>query len=152
LWIFGRFFLYNFQLVYFVAECSGPVAVWWSKTSNSAVLFCLLTNDCLGSAKDEKEVALCIEELNAPSFYPSVVSLWINDSFERKDMERELLGKLFVSLCSGRHNLLSKQQLIDGLVLFALFSFLVTKYLTTLDGTPKHKSNCGNGVQHLLTA
>ncbi|CAN6168405.1 unnamed protein product [Urochloa humidicola] len=67
------------------------------------------------SAKDEKEVALCIEELNAPSFYPSVVSLWVNDSFERKDMERELLAKLFVSLCSGRHNLLSKQQLIDGL-------------------------------------
>ncbi|RLM53057.1 hypothetical protein C2845_PMPSC006796 [Panicum miliaceum] len=66
------------------------------------------------SAKDEKEVALCIEELNAPSFYPSVVSLWVNDSFERKDMERELLAKLFVSLCSGRHNLLSKRQLIDG--------------------------------------
>ncbi|KAK3125346.1 hypothetical protein QOZ80_7BG0603660 [Eleusine coracana subsp. coracana] len=67
------------------------------------------------SAKDEKEVALCIEELNAPSFYPSVVSLWVNDSFERKDLERELLAKLFVSLCSGRHNLLSKRQLIDGL-------------------------------------
>jgi translation initiation factor 4G len=31
------------------------------------------------SAKDEKEVALCIEELNAPSFYPPVVSLWVND-------------------------------------------------------------------------
>jgi hypothetical protein len=115
--------------------------LWWSKTSNSTVLFCLLTNDCLGSAKDEKEVSLCIEELNAPSFYPSVVSLWINDSFERKDMERELLGKLFVSLCSGRHNLLSKQQLIDGLVLFALFSFLVTKYLTTLDGTHNTKAS-----------
>jgi len=57
---------------------------------------------------------LCIEELNAPSFYPSVVSLWVNDSFERKDMERELLAKLFVSLCSGRHNLLSKRQLTDG--------------------------------------
>lgn len=67
-----------------------------------------------GSAKDEKEVALCIEELNAPSFYPNVVSIWVNDSFERKDMERELLAKLFVSLSSGRHNLLSKGQLIDG--------------------------------------
>ncbi|TVU38451.1 hypothetical protein EJB05_11822, partial [Eragrostis curvula] len=67
------------------------------------------------SAKDEKEVALCIDELNAPSFYPSVVSLWVNDSFERKDMERELLAKLLVSLCGGQHNLLSKRQLIDGL-------------------------------------
>ncbi|KAG8080159.1 hypothetical protein GUJ93_ZPchr0007g4033 [Zizania palustris] len=69
------------------------------------------------SAKDEDEVALCIEELNAPSFYPSVVSLWINDSFERKDMERDLLTKLFVSLCNGRNNLLSKPQLIEGLVI-----------------------------------
>ncbi|KAG8099697.1 hypothetical protein GUJ93_ZPchr0013g34922 [Zizania palustris] len=67
------------------------------------------------SAKDDKEVALCIEELNAPSFYPSVVSLWINDSFDRKDMERELLTKLFVSLCNGQNNLLSKPQLIEGL-------------------------------------
>ncbi|BAT02094.1 Os07g0555200, partial [Oryza sativa Japonica Group] len=67
------------------------------------------------SAKDEKEVALCIEELNAPSFYPSVVSLWVNDSFERKDMERELLTKLFVSLCNSRNNLLSKSHLTAGL-------------------------------------
>jgi len=67
------------------------------------------------SAKDEKEVALCIEELNAPSFYPSVVSLWVNDSFERKDMERDLLAKLFVGLYNGGYNLLSKPQLIEGL-------------------------------------
>jgi translation initiation factor 4G len=67
------------------------------------------------SAKDEKEVALCIEELNAPSFYPSVVSLWVNDSFERKDVERELLAKLFVGLFNGGYNLLSKPQLIEGL-------------------------------------
>uniref|UniRef100_A0ACD5YVX5 Uncharacterized protein n=1 Tax=Avena sativa TaxID=4498 RepID=A0ACD5YVX5_AVESA len=67
------------------------------------------------SAKDEKEVALCIEELNAPSFYPSVVSLWVNDSFERKDVERELLAKLFVGLFNGGYNLLSKLQLIEGL-------------------------------------
>lgn len=67
------------------------------------------------SAKDEKEVALCIEELNAPSFYPTVVSLWVNDSFERKDMERELLAKLFVGLYSGGYNLLSKPQLIEGI-------------------------------------
>jgi translation initiation factor 4G len=75
----------------------------------------------LGSAKDEKEVVLCIEELNAPNFYPFLVSLWVNDSFERKDMERELLAKLLVSLCSGRHNLLSKQQLSDGYVLSHIF-------------------------------
>jgi hypothetical protein len=84
----------------------------------------------LASAKDEKEVALCIEELNAPSFYPSVVSLWVNDSFERKDMERELLAKLFVSLCSGQHNLLILQLIffwcgnIFWLVFFLIFFWL----------------------------
>jgi len=83
------------------------------------------------SAKDEKEVALCIEELNARSFYPSVVSLWVNDSFERKDMERELLAKLLVSLCSGRHNLLSKQQLSDGL------SSVLTLLEDTLSDAPR---------------
>lgn len=92
----------------------------WLSMNSLVLLFCYearhVLRNCfiLGSAKDEKEVALCIEELNAPTFYPSVVSLWVNDSFERKDMERELLAKLFVSLCSGRHNLLSKRQLIDG--------------------------------------
>ena len=74
----------------------------------------MLTCYCFGSAKDEKEVALCIEELNAPSFYPSLVSLWVNESFERKDMERELLAKLFVGLYNGGYNLLSKPQLIVG--------------------------------------
>ncbi|XP_062187059.1 eukaryotic translation initiation factor 4G-like [Phragmites australis] len=83
------------------------------------------------SAKDEKEVALCIEELNAPSFYPSVVSLWVNDSFERKDMERELLAKLFVSLCNGRHDLLSKRQLIDGL------AFVLASLEDTLSDAPR---------------
>lgn len=66
------------------------------------------------SAKDEKEVALCMKELNAPSFYPSLVSLWITDSFERKDLERELLAKLLVHLCTAQEHLLSQRQLLQG--------------------------------------
>ncbi|XP_073001015.1 eukaryotic translation initiation factor 4G-like isoform X1 [Typha latifolia] len=66
------------------------------------------------SAKDEEEVVLCVKELNAPSFYPLVVSIWITDSFERKDMERNLLAKLLVSLCKSR-GLLSQVHLIQGL-------------------------------------
>ncbi|XP_062227433.1 eukaryotic translation initiation factor 4G-like [Phragmites australis] len=66
------------------------------------------------SAKDEKEVTLCMKELNAPSFYPSLVSLWINDSFERKDLERELLAKLLVDLCKSQDSLLSQMQLLQG--------------------------------------
>ncbi|GJN02188.1 hypothetical protein PR202_ga19512 [Eleusine coracana subsp. coracana] len=63
---------------------------------------------------DEKEVALCMKELNAPSFYPSLVSLWINDSFERTDQERELLAKLLVDLCKSQDNLLNQKQLLQG--------------------------------------
>ncbi|CAM0903541.1 unnamed protein product [Alopecurus aequalis] len=66
------------------------------------------------SAKDENEVGLCMKELNAPRFYPSLVSLWINDSFERKDLERELLAKLLVNLCKSQESLLSQRVLLQG--------------------------------------
>nr|DAD18288.1 TPA_asm: hypothetical protein HUJ06_019751 [Nelumbo nucifera] len=66
------------------------------------------------SAKDEKEVALCIKDLNAPSFYPSMISIWVTDSFERKDMERDLLAKLLVNLTKPRDGLLTQLQLIRG--------------------------------------
>ncbi|WOL09564.1 eukaryotic translation initiation factor 4G-like [Canna indica] len=66
------------------------------------------------SAKDDNEVVLCIKELNAPTFYPSIISLWITDSFERKDMERDLLSKLIINLSKSRDGLLNQVQLLDG--------------------------------------
>lgn len=66
------------------------------------------------SAKDEKEVALCIKDLNAPSIYPTVVSIWVTDSFERKDVERDMLAELLVSLTKPREGLFSPAQLIEG--------------------------------------
>lgn len=66
------------------------------------------------SAKDEKEVALCIKELNAPTFYPSMISIWVTDSFERKDMERDLLAKLLVNLTKSHEALLNQDQLVRG--------------------------------------
>lgn len=66
------------------------------------------------SAKDEKEIALCLKELNAPSFYPTVVSIWVSDSFERKDMERDSLAKLLVNLAKPQEGLFSPAQLIEG--------------------------------------
>lgn len=66
------------------------------------------------SARDEKEVALCIKELNSPSFHPSLVSLWVTDSFERKDIERDLLAKLLVNLAKPQDSTLSPIQLIKG--------------------------------------
>jgi translation initiation factor 4G len=65
------------------------------------------------SAKDEKELGLCVKELNDASFYPSMVALWITDSFERKDMERDSLAKLLVSL-SKRDGILTQDHLIKG--------------------------------------
>ncbi|KAG6466072.1 eukaryotic translation initiation factor 4G-like [Zingiber officinale] len=66
------------------------------------------------SAKDEKEVALCIKELNAPSFYPTMVSVWITDSFERNNGERDLLVKLIINLYKSRDCLLNQSQLLQG--------------------------------------
>lgn len=66
------------------------------------------------SAKDENEVALCVKELNASSFYPSMISLWVTDSFERKDTERDLLTKLIINLCNSRERLISRVQLLQG--------------------------------------
>ncbi|KAK8916034.1 Eukaryotic translation initiation factor 4G [Platanthera zijinensis] len=73
------------------------------------------------SAKDENEVVLCIRELNTPSFCPSMVSIWVSDSFERKSTDRSLLAQLLVNLTKG-HSLISRPQLIEGFesVLFSL--------------------------------
>ncbi|KAJ1439577.1 MIF4G-like, type 3 [Sesbania bispinosa] len=66
------------------------------------------------SARDENEIALCIKDLNSPSFHPSMVSLWVTDSFERKDIERDLLAKLLVKLVKSQDGTLSQAQLIKG--------------------------------------
>ncbi|KAJ6328316.1 hypothetical protein OIU77_010083 [Salix suchowensis] len=66
------------------------------------------------SARDEKEVAQCIKDLNSPSFHPSMISLWVSDSFERKDMERDLLAKLLASLARSKDCVLDSNQLIKG--------------------------------------
>ncbi|KAK1364630.1 MI domain-containing protein [Heracleum sosnowskyi] len=66
------------------------------------------------SAKDEKEIALCVKDLNAPSFYPSMISIWVTDSFERKDMERDLLAMLLVNLANSQNAMLSQAELVKG--------------------------------------
>ncbi|XP_076892577.1 eukaryotic translation initiation factor 4G-like isoform X2 [Bidens hawaiensis] len=67
------------------------------------------------SARDEKEVALCIKELNAPGFHPSMISIWVTDSFERKDTDRELLAKLLINLTKSQEGILSQDSLVRGL-------------------------------------
>ncbi|CAL0329514.1 unnamed protein product [Lupinus luteus] len=66
------------------------------------------------SARDDNEVSLCIKDLNSPSFHPSMVSLWVTDSFERKDTERDLLAKLLIHLVKSQDATLSQAHLIKG--------------------------------------
>lgn len=63
--------------------------------------------------RDDDEVRLCIKELNAPRFYPKMIKLWIEDSFDRaNDVDRDLLAKLLVKLSNS--NDISRAQLIFG--------------------------------------
>jgi len=66
------------------------------------------------SANDEKEVALCIKDLNAPTCYPMVISIWVTDAFERKDKERDMLARLLVTLAEPRVGMFNADQLIEG--------------------------------------
>ncbi|PKU68988.1 eukaryotic translation initiation factor 4G isoform X1 [Dendrobium catenatum] len=66
------------------------------------------------SIRDEDEVVLCIRDLSTPSFYPSMVSHWVSDSFERKNMERSLLAQLIVNLSKRHDSLISPSQLVEG--------------------------------------
>lgn len=66
------------------------------------------------SARDVGEVALCIKDLNCPSFHPTMVSIWVTDSFDSKDMEREHLAKLLIDLAKSNDSTLSLIQLVKG--------------------------------------
>ncbi|WCJ23056.1 Eukaryotic translation initiation factor 4G [Euphorbia peplus] len=83
------------------------------------------------SARDEGEVALCIKDLNSSSFHPSMISLWVTDSFERKDMERDLLTKLLVNLARSQESTLTSPQLIQG------FEMVLTTLEDTVTDAPK---------------
>ncbi|XP_031502543.1 eukaryotic translation initiation factor 4G isoform X2 [Nymphaea colorata] len=83
------------------------------------------------SANDEEEVASCVKELNAPYFYPTMVSLWVTDSFERKDRERDELAKLLTFLHRSRNKLLSQEQIIKG------FEFVFATLVDAMYDAPK---------------
>ncbi|KAK1425090.1 hypothetical protein QVD17_20434 [Tagetes erecta] len=66
------------------------------------------------SARDEKEVALRIKDLNAPGFYPTMISIWVTDSFERKDMDRDALAKLLINLTKSQEQIITQDSLVRG--------------------------------------
>ncbi|KAM3263813.1 eukaryotic translation initiation factor 4G-like isoform X2 [Capsicum annuum] len=65
------------------------------------------------SAVDEDEVVLRIGELNSPSFLPMMLSMWVNDSFQRKERDRDLLARLLISLTKSKV-VLNAKQLVEG--------------------------------------
>ncbi|GMJ01402.1 eukaryotic translation initiation factor 4G, CUCUMOVIRUS MULTIPLICATION 2 [Hibiscus trionum] len=83
------------------------------------------------SARDEKEVGLCIKDLHSQSFHPRMISLWVTDSFERKDMERDLLAKLLVNLARSHDGVLSQVQLVKG------FESVLSTLEDTVNDAPK---------------
>lgn len=105
--IFSHFQQLRFVENRFIIEGNGRITI--------IILFEVLSKtSSIFSAKDENEVALCIKDLNSPGFYPSMVSIWVTDSFERKDKEMDMLAKLLVNLTKSRDAMLSQVQLIKG--------------------------------------
>lgn len=97
------------------------------------------------SARDEKEVELCIKELNSPSFHPSMISQWVTDSFERKEMEREVLAKLLVTLTKSRDGVLTQDQLIKG------FESVLTTLEDAVNDAPKAPEFLGRIFAKVIT-
>ncbi|PKI75275.1 hypothetical protein CRG98_004315 [Punica granatum] len=60
-----------------------------------------------------------------------MVSLWVTDSFERKDMERDLLTKLLINLCKPQDGMLTQVQLIQG------FESVLTTLEDAVNDAPK---------------
>ncbi|CAH8381100.1 unnamed protein product [Eruca vesicaria subsp. sativa] len=83
------------------------------------------------SARDEKEIGLCMKDINSPSFHPTMISLWVTDSFERKDKERDLLAKLLVNLVKSADNALTEVQLVKG------FESVLTTLEDAVNDAPK---------------
>ncbi|KAF8092378.1 hypothetical protein N665_0415s0001 [Sinapis alba] len=83
------------------------------------------------SARDEKEIGLCMKDINSPAFHPTMISLWVTDSFERKDKERDLLAKLLVNLVKSADNALTEVQLVKG------FECVLTTLEDAVNDAPK---------------
>ncbi|KAK6143009.1 hypothetical protein DH2020_023357 [Rehmannia glutinosa] len=103
-----------FKLLTGSSSASRPVLFLGPHFSDFHVELQTDTNLRISRARDENEIALCIKDLNTPSFYPSMISIWLTDSFERKDMERDLLTKLLINLTKSGDGMISEDQLIKG--------------------------------------
>ncbi|KAG9157688.1 hypothetical protein Leryth_014179 [Lithospermum erythrorhizon] len=97
------------------------------------------------SAKDKNEVILCIKDLNATSYHPSMISLWVMDSFERKELERDLLARLLVDLARSRDQTISNDQLISG------FESVLSTLEDAVNDAPKAAEYLGHLFAHAIS-
>ncbi|KAG9135403.1 hypothetical protein Leryth_007173 [Lithospermum erythrorhizon] len=97
------------------------------------------------SAKDVNEVILCIKELDAPSYYPSMISHWVMDSFERKELERGLLARLLVNLARSHDRIISEDQLISG------FESVLSTLEDAVNDAPKAAEFLGRLFAHVIS-
>jgi translation initiation factor 4G len=65
--------------------------------------------------RDVKEAALCVKELEAPDFHPTLVSIWVSDSLDKKETERSLLVSLLLHLYDFETPLLTQEEIARGL-------------------------------------
>ncbi|CAM6021361.1 unnamed protein product [Sphagnum balticum] len=67
------------------------------------------------NVRDVKEAALCVKELEAPDFHPTLVSIWVSDSLDKKETERSLLVSLLLHLYAFETPLLTQEEIARGL-------------------------------------
>ena len=65
------------------------------------------------NVRDLKEATFCLDDLKAPLFHSTMVSLWTLDSFFRKDVEIDVMGNLLTHLCKFEPFLLKQGQLTE---------------------------------------
>ncbi|XP_022155731.1 eukaryotic translation initiation factor 4G isoform X2 [Momordica charantia] len=96
------------------------------------------------SARDEKEVALCIKDLNSPSFHPNMINLWVTDAFERTDMERDLLAKLLVNLSRSNDGAVNQTHLVKG------FEAVINALEDTVNDAPRAPEYLGRILAKII--
>ncbi|CAE6076869.1 unnamed protein product [Arabidopsis arenosa] len=97
------------------------------------------------SARDENEIGMCMKDMNSPAYHPTMISLWVTDSFERKDKERDLLAKLLVNLVKSADNALTEVQLVKG------FESVLTTLEDAVNDAPKAAEFLGRIVGKSVT-
>ncbi|KAJ7520114.1 hypothetical protein O6H91_20G066900 [Diphasiastrum complanatum] len=75
---------------------------------------CKLTMLEYYSARDLKEAAQCVDDLKAPQFHSRMVSIWVSDTLEKKDIERDCLVGLLIYLRRMERPLLTREHLVQG--------------------------------------